>query len=366
MRFYLCMLALITASITPCAAQEQPRGQITSDFDTVKVANGVYAFIAPEPKAGIVQGNSTAIIGNDGVLVVDTGQFPSLAERHIAEIRKLTDKPVRYVLLTHWHGDHNWGASAYLTAFPDVVVLSHDFTRQVISKSGPKFLAQATTELPQLIELIKKRLAEGKRRDGTPLTEEQKLGLKEDLAAIQAAAPEFPKVKNPSPNLTFDGNLTLHLGNREVQVKWLGRGNTAGDAIVWVPDTKTLLTGDTVVYPTPYGIGSYFSEWPTVLQKMIDMKAAAIVPGHGPVMHDYAYFERLKALFAALTSQVKQAVAKGMSLEDTRKVVTLADFSERFAGSDPFRKRAFQDFFVSPGVTRAYEEATGKMSEEGI
>jgi cyclase len=189
--------------------------------------------------------------------------------------------------------------------------------------------------------------------------------LRADLVAIQAAAPEFAKVINPLSNLTFDRNLTLHLGGRDVEVKWLGRGNTAGDAIVWVPDSKTLLTGDTVVYPTPYGIGSYFSEWPAVLQKMIDMKATAIVPGHGPVMHDYAYFEQLKQLFAALTAQVKAAVAKGMSLEDTRKAVTLADFSQRFAGNDRFRKRAFQDFFVYPGVTRAYEEATGKMSEEG-
>jgi glyoxylase-like metal-dependent hydrolase (beta-lactamase superfamily II) len=209
-------------------------------------------------------------------------------------------------------------------------------------------------------------LASGKSRSGAPLSEDQKLWLREDLEVFKSSQAEFVGVKTTPADMTFDKDLTIYLGNREVQITWLGRANTAGDAVTWVPDARVLITGDTVVYPTPYGFGSYFTEWPAVLQKMIDMNAAAIVPGHGPVMKDYSYFKTLIALFDSLTTQVKAAVAKGMSEEDTRKQVNLDAFAQQLAGDDPYRKRAFQEFFIQPAVGRAYEEAIGKMKPEGL
>jgi cyclase len=349
------------------AAVAQEKKLVSEEFETVEVAKGVIAFIAPEPAAGIVQGNSTAIIGSEGVLVVDTGQFPSITKRHIAEIRKRTHKPVKFVLFTHWHGDHNFAARAYQTAFPGVTLISTAFTRQLMESEGPKFIQGFAENAPRAVETISQRLQQGKRRDGTPLTHEQKLTLRADLAMFESAQPEFKHVKNTPAEMTFDKDLTIHLGEREVQIKFLGRANTAGDAVTWIPDEKVLITGDTVVYPTPYGFGCYFREWPAVLQKMMDMNATAIVPGHGPVMKDYSYMKTLIALFDSLNAQVKAAVAKGAnSEEEVRKQVKLDEFAKQLAGENPYRKRAFAEFFVQPAVGRAYEEAMGKMKPEGL
>ena len=106
-------------------------------YETVKVAEGIYAFVPPEPRGGLVSGNSIAVNGDDGVLVVDTGHFPTLARKMIADIRRLTDKPVRYVVNTHWHPDHVFGNGAYREAFPDVNVLAHVETRRLMVKDDP-------------------------------------------------------------------------------------------------------------------------------------------------------------------------------------------------------------------------------------
>jgi glyoxylase-like metal-dependent hydrolase (beta-lactamase superfamily II) len=361
----LMFLGLAIASLG-YAQQKKQTGFPNDEYELVKVAEGVHAFIAPEPNAGVVQGNSTVIIGEESVLVIDSGQFPSLADRMIADIRKLTDKPVRYLINTHWHGDHNLANSTYKEAFPGIAIISTEFTRQKIAEINGKFLTTQLPDFPRLIKHIRTRVAEGKFSSGKPMTEEDKRNYSRDADTLEHVLPEFQRVKLVPPNIGFEKELDFDLGKRDVKVLWLGRGNTAGDAVTWIPDAKVLVTGDTVVYPTPYGIGSYYTEWPAVLQKMIDMNAVSIVPGHGPVMKDATYLKTLIELLNSLTSQVKQAVAKGLSVEDTRKQVNLGEFEKRLAGNDPDRQHAFRDYFVRPAVDRAYDEAKGQLKPEGI
>ncbi|HEY8087204.1 MAG TPA: MBL fold metallo-hydrolase, partial [Polyangiaceae bacterium] len=123
--------ALPTAGTSPLFASEP-----------VKLADGVYGFIAPEPRADLVTGNSVLVIGDDGALVVDTGHFPSLARAQIAAIRRLTDQPVRYVVTTHWHPDHLFGNEAYRQAFPGVVFLGHAETRRLALLRDPAYIDQ--------------------------------------------------------------------------------------------------------------------------------------------------------------------------------------------------------------------------------
>jgi cyclase len=347
-------------------AVAQPTQDRTFEFKTEKVGEGIYSFIVPETHANIVQGNSTVIIGSDGALVIDTGQFPSVTRRHITEIRKLTNQPVKFVLFTHWHGDHNFCGAVYKQEFPGVTLVSTDFTRQLMSTEGPAYLKGAAENWPVMVDRLPKVLASGKRRDGSPLSDVQKSIYQDDLAVLQVAIPEFKSVTTTLADLTFDRELTLYLGDREVQIKWLGRANTAGDAVTWVPDAKVLITGDTVVLPTPYGYGSYYTEWPVVLRKMIDMRATAIVPGHGPVMHDYGYLEQLIPLFKSVSQQVKELADAGLSLEDTYKKIDLNRYRDQLAGNDPFRRHAFDEYFVQPAVSRAYQEAKGKLNSESL
>ena len=111
-------------------------------YRTIQVATGVYAFLTPEERSSFQSGNSIAVIGEDGVLVFDTGNIPGATRRQIAELRKLTDKPVRFVVNSHWHPDHNFGNAEYRRAFPGVVVLGTFATRAGILERVPGYLGQ--------------------------------------------------------------------------------------------------------------------------------------------------------------------------------------------------------------------------------
>jgi glyoxylase-like metal-dependent hydrolase (beta-lactamase superfamily II) len=131
--------------------------------------------------------------------------------------------------------------------------------------------------------------------------------------------------------------------------------------VVWDEATKTLVSGDIVVSPTPYSFGSYHSEWIGVLDAMRALQPARLVPGHGEVMADTAYLERLQALLEATREAVRDGIAAGKSLDELRKEITLAEFEPQFAGEDPARIRAFRDFYLAPGIEQAWKEARGEL-----
>ena len=297
LRFIPVLVSLLLAS-TALAAENK---FVNEQYDLVPVADGVYSFIAPESDSGVVQSNCTVIIGAEAVLVVDTGQFPSLAQRMIADIKKLTPKPVRYIVNTHWHFDHVWGNGAFRDAYPGVAIISTEFTRQMVESEGPKTIVnQPETNTKQVADL-RKMIAAGKRPEGGDLSDKAKRFYTRLADTLEYVNAEFPHTVDTPPTIGFEKELTINLGKREVKIMWLGRANTAGDAIVWLPDSKLLLTGDAVVYPAPFAFGSYISEWPATLQKMIDLSPATVIPGHGPVLHDTSYL-KLVAECANLSS----------------------------------------------------------------
>jgi cyclase len=356
-------LAALLLPATSLAAQEK---FVNEQYDLQKISDSVYSFIAPESDSGVVQSNCTVIVGEEAVLVVDTGQFPSLAERMVADIKKITSKPVRYIVNTHWHFDHVWGNGVFRAANPGVAIISTEFTRELVESESPKFIAnQPATNTKQAADL-RKFIADGKLPDGRALTDDMKKSLKRSADTLERINAEFPLTVNTPPAIGFEKELTINLGKREVKVMWLGRANTGGDAIVWVPDTKLLMTGDAVVYPAPFAFGSYMSDWPVTLQKMLDLNPGIIIPGHGPVMHDTAYLKTLVEVFQSLFAQVKAAAAQGLTLDEVLKKVTMEEYKQRFEGfasTDFMRKSAFRSF-VRPAVDRAYQEATGKLKPE--
>jgi cyclase len=333
------------------------------DFEMVKVADGIYSFIANESNSGAVQGNVTLIIGDKSAILVDAGQFPSLAERMALKIREVTQKPVRVLINTHWHGDHLLANYIFREKFPGLIVVAHAEALPMMVKYYGKW-DEEVAGFPKTIETIREHLKTGKRRDGTPMDEEQKLGLQIDTDALEQDMPEARRMKFEPPDMTFTKEIHFDLGNREVKVVNYGWGNTAGDAVVIVPDAKVLITGDTVVYPTPYSFGSNHSEWIKVLNQLIAVNAEKIVPGHGPVMEDTSYIKTLIALLEDVRTQVRAAANEGLDLTAVRKRVTLDDWKTKLAGDDKYRRRAFRDFFVNPGIEQAYKEAKGESLTE--
>ncbi|HEY7111628.1 MAG TPA: MBL fold metallo-hydrolase [Thermoanaerobaculia bacterium] len=333
-------------------------------FRVVEAGPGVVSFIAAETSGPIPSGNVTAVIGEDGVLVVDSGRFPTLAKRMIAEIEKRTDKPVRYLVHTHWHLDHIAADGEFRKAFPDAVFVATDFTRRKMIEKQAAYLRDVEKNNAGYVEQLDAFLAGGKKGNGQPLTDDDRRYLNGEIADIRLEAADLAGAALVEPRLTFDRTLTVHLGKREVRVEFLGAGNTAGDAIAYVPDAKVAIVGDLLVAPTPYGYGCHPASWIETLGRLRKIDAAAVVPGHGPVMRDWSYAAKVQALLEDIRRQVGEAVRSGATLDETRKRVDVARFEAEFAGDDFARRKAFRDFFVSSAVERAYQEAKGELTEE--
>ena len=333
-------------------------------FQTTEVAPGIWAFVSPETSGPIPSGNVVAIIGDDGVLVVDSGRFPTLAKRMVAEIRRKTNLPVRYLVHTHWHLDHMVGDGVFQAAFPGITFVSTDFTRRKMLEKQVGYLKDVAKNDAEYVQQIDARVASGRRGDGSPLPEPLKRYLAAEAADIRLEAAELDGATVVAPSLTFARSLTIHLGKREVRVFFLGKGNTEGDTVVFVPDARVVASGDLLVSPIPYGYGCHPAAWIETLRALMALDASAIVPGHGPVLHDWSYAQQLTALLEALRAQVGKAVAEGATLEQAQERVDLSSFKKTFAGSDFGRGAAFDDFFVRSAVDRAYQEARGTMAEE--
>lgn len=349
-RVYIC-IAAAPATLTAQATLESVLA-----YRTVKVADGIYAFITPEERTGFQSGNSVAIIGDDGVLVFDTGNIPASTRRQIAELRKLTDKPVRFVVNSHWHPDHNLGNSEYHAAFPNATFIGTSATRAGILERVPTYFGQMKSFAPQ-DSLMRLRLASGKMRDGSDMPNNLRVmwGLiTRDYAEFM---PEVLGAHPFAPDVTFDDSLTISLGRRQVKIVRPGRGNTEGDAFIYVPDANVLLTGDLVTMPCPFPSTSYFSDWIPALGQLEARKATTIIPGHGDVQHDYAYVGLVRELLVYTRDVAREAVKKGQTLEQLEKDTNFDEFIRRLGGGDLVRSEAFNNFYRQPALQRAFEEA---------
>ena len=332
-------------------------------YQQVKVAEGIQAFLSPEGVTPIVSGNSVVIVGEDGALVVDTGQFPSVTRQHIAAIRRFTSKPVRYIVNTHWHPDHWLGNAEYLKAFPGVVILGTANTRQMADTKARQFITTGYAD--SALAYVKGLLAEGKHEDGSPLSPIELGYYTCALQQFEVYRAELLAVKPILPQVTFKDGLTLHLGGLDVQVFCPGRGNTGGDAVVYVPSRKTLVTGDLVVAPFPYGSGSFIGEWIQALKRLAALDVDTLVPGHGPVMQDRVYLNQVVDLLSSIQGQVRQAVDQGLTLKATQQAIQVDGYRKAMCGDDPWRLFGFMGNFLRPAVERAYREAkAGPLQDE--
>lgn len=335
---------------------------VLSTIEKTRIRENLLAFISPESRSGVVSGNSVAIAGDQCVLIVDAGHFPPVTKSIITQIRETISRPVRFLVNTHWHNDHWRGNYLYKDEFPDLTILSHRFTRDQIQGLTYFHPQEILKRLPKGIKDRNERLNAGKRADGSPMGEEEKQILKDELEDVQNYFPYLSKMRVEAPNATFEGEIEIDLGSRTVKIFHLGRANTAGDVMVFVPDSRVIITGDVVVSPTPYAYGSYLREWLEVLKKIKRLEAVTIIPGHGPVQEGWQYVDTLMSLLRSVLDQVGTAVNDGLTLEETRKRVNLDTYESRLAGTSKYRKRAFREYFLEPAVERAYLEV--KFSSE--
>jgi glyoxylase-like metal-dependent hydrolase (beta-lactamase superfamily II) len=351
---YGLLLALVAVLALPA---EEAR-----EFSLTRVTDGVYAVTWSDPLAAPVDGNSVVIINDEDVLVVDTHLVPSTARAVIAEIRRLTDKPVRFVVNTHWHDDHNSGNQAYLEAFPQATIIAQRHTDQDMRKMNPKFLTDRLEFYRSLMEKKDKQKEQASAADDPD--GDRALSREIAYGYAHALLPDLPTLEFTPASLTFDRSLHLRRGKRTIQILHLGRGNTRGDTVVYLPEEKVLVTGDLLVHPIPFSFGSYLGEWIRVLNQLEALDVDVIIPGHGPVLRDNDYLLQVKGLLQSVLQQTKAAADRGLSLEETRKEVDLEAFRIQFGGDDRMRNYAFRSYFITPAVKRGYEEAVGELTDE--
>jgi cyclase len=273
----------------------------TKERTVTQVAPGIYMIRHKDTATGFPNGNTEVIIGDHDVLVVDSCFLPSEARQDIAQIREWTSKPVRYLVNTHVHNDHTMGNGTYTDAFPGLLIIAQTQTKIMIEGYLTAWYARHLRDIAEL----KQKLATGKGEDGKPLTEAQIEETKSLVAGEEAVTGEMPNFVPVLPNLTFENELNLDLGNREVQIKYLGHGNTPGDAVLFLPKEKILITGDIVVHPVPYQCSGYPAEWSDTLQRMIDLNPEIVLPGHGEMLHGTAYMMQVKNLLTTIVNAVR-------------------------------------------------------------
>jgi len=326
-----------------------------------KLAEGIYLIRHKNAPDHFPQGNTVVIIGDTGVLVVDSCYLPSSAREDIAEIRQWTDEPVRYLLNTHWHNDHNQGNAAYADAFPALTIIAQTETAKLIALRNASYLS----EYSHRMERFQREIDTGKYPSGTPLTESEiedlKNAVKGGQAASDAVSAEFRDLKVKIPDVTFDHELDANLGNREVQLKYLGRGNTVGDAIAYLPKEKILITGDLVDSPVPYLGGGFPIEQVAALKRMAELDFETIAPGHGGVLQGKAFVQQEIELIEAVIGAMNQEIGRTSANPQTRfdeikkaigRNVDMNAWRQKFAGDDP-NERDFFEVFTWPGLLEA-------------
>lgn len=325
-------------------------------FTVTQVTPSIYAYISAEcTPAGVVSGNVTAIIGEESVLVVDSGSFPSATRKIIAHLKSVTNKPVRYLVNTHWHQDHIIGNAEFKDAWPSAVILAHSFTAKELAKPGrgPGFPEAEHAALKTELERLKPILEQGKTEDGKLLTPENRAALEERRDAYAAEFTEAPMMRLVGPEMAVSGNLEISLGKRKVEVMFLGTGNTPGDLVVYAPDENVLVTGDMVVSPTPFALGVNLKDWIETLVKLEAIDAAKIVPGHGQVMNNKDYIRDVRLLFETTVQQINAAVAAGVQKEKATATIDVTSFKKKYV-TNAMREGTFDTFFLNPVVNAAY------------
>jgi glyoxylase-like metal-dependent hydrolase (beta-lactamase superfamily II) len=300
------------------------------------LADGVYLFRAPQKLDFWTATNVVAVVNDDDVVVFDSNSRASTARQVIAEIKKITPKPVRTLINSHWHQDHWTGNDEYVKAFPGLRIVATQETRDFMTVMGPRFFADEVG-LPELKAEIEKALQTGKNADGSPLTPEMRTRKESLLRRATQFIQEVLATPRVLPNVAYKGALTFWCGTREFRLT-SQTGDATASTILYLPAEKILVTGDVLVAPEdgngspPWTTNTFsISPWIASLRYMDGLDTKVIVPGQGPAFHDKVYLERTIRLFQTVVDQVHAALLRGLlTPAETEKAVNVEPIAREY------------------------------------
>jgi cyclase len=295
-----------------------------------KVTDGVYYATASGTMT--VGANSPIILTDTEALVIDSEITPAAARALIADLKAITDKPVRYVVDSHYHYDHAFGNQVF---GPEVQIIGHENTRK-------RLLGNTMEQYTYLssVEPVPARVAALRERSAKEADPQQKALLERQIANSLAYLEQVKEIKVTPPGVTLDRKMTLFRGGREIQILYFGRGHTDTDVVVFLPKEKIVCTGDLMESVISYMGDAYVDEWPATLDRLMTLDFDTVMPGHGVVFKGKAHIEAFQRYLRDLLKQATELRKSGVPADAAAPRIDMRAFATDFpqiraAGIDP-------------------------------
>ncbi len=346
---YFVFLSLVFSTCLQTSAQ-QTIGT-NEYFRTVKISDSIYQFEPANQLNDFVDGNCTAFIGKTGVFLADAMQKPYYANEAIKELAKITNLPVKYIFITHWHGDHNMALGVWKKKFPGLLVIAHTETKKGM-QDNIREMAEIKKGYPDFIQPSEQALKDRLNFDSTKMTDYDFKRLTNTVAELKKIVSYKDQYSFINPDITFTDSLLLNFDGEQLEMFHTPEAHTKGDAMLWVPSKKILISGDIIVNPIPYAFKANHPGLIAMLQHIKTMNPDIIIPGHGPAEKDYIYIDQLIELLKDFETAFTTAISKyeKPKFPDLKKDITMEKYRQLFAGDDEVKNWAFKNFFLNPSI----------------
>ncbi|HWA35626.1 MAG TPA: MBL fold metallo-hydrolase [Cyclobacteriaceae bacterium] len=327
------------------------------EYEIHNVKDGIYVAVRPEPLRFAVDGNVTIIVNEKDIFVVDASGTPIGARELIRKIRQISDKPISFLINTHFHTDHVVGNQEFKKAYPAIRIISTPETRAdmmaITSKGVAAYFDDKTFK--SRIKFIRDEIAK--------VNAERYRGYEKVVANLANYADHdifirrdaFREVTLTPPDSLFNGTLVLKSGSRELRILAIGKGDTPGDAWIFLPKEKVLISGDAVVYPIPYGFSGFPIEWLQTLKNASNIDFDILIPGHGEIQHGKTYIQKTISLHESIQKQIKSAVNAGKSEVELPNSVDISALEKEFTNGDAILRYYFNSYFKEPNFRQVYK-----------
>lgn len=330
---------VLAAFLLPAACRQPSPPPAEAPPEAAAPAGAVYegeAFTFHEIQPGIYHAvgtgnlsvgcNGSIIVNEDDVLVVDSHITPAAAWALLKELKNVTDKPVRYVVNTHFHFDHAHGNQV----FPDdVEIIGHEFTREKLvagaSKNGRSW-DLFVGGLPGRITEMEAQLKAA--QDASDQTKAAELQKNIDVSRQHQTATAAIEVTPPTT--TLSERMTIFRGGREIQLLYFGRGHTGGDVVVFLPREKIVATGDLLTAGLSYMGDGYLEEWANTLEELKSLDFEVVLPGHGEAFREREKIDYFQAYLRDLSQKLAKMHADGVSAADAAARIDMTNHRAHF------------------------------------
>jgi glyoxylase-like metal-dependent hydrolase (beta-lactamase superfamily II) len=312
--------AVVFSSVAAAAFHAQSSSPLAHTF--TQIAPGVYSAVGTgTPNTG---SNSAVIVNQDDVIVVDSHISPESGRALLSDIKTLTNKPVRFLIDTHFHYDHTNGNQVFA---PIADIIGHEYTRKRLSGDILQrgLFADLLAALPRQLEDLQARAA----AEQDPAARSR---LEQQVRNQQAFAQQVRETRPTPPNVTINQQMTLFRGDREIRLIYLGRGHTGGDLVVYLPREHVLCSGDLLVNQIANLVDGYVDEWPATLEKLRPLDFTDVIPGHGEPFKGKDRIDWFQAYLRDLWTQAVKLHADGVPFADAARRIDMTNHKAHYAG----------------------------------